>query len=93
MTLKEIYRLALARGLTAKQAGSEFNVRWESLHKVGSKHKLPKLMSEFENSDRQQIAKMSDDELLSYMKSLSEKGAEETSEFKYCSDEATKRFK
>jgi hypothetical protein len=90
MTLKEIYRIALARGMTAKQAGSEFNVKWDSIHKAGSKHKLPKLVSEIEFSNRKQIAAMNDNELKQYFLSL--KNNQSTSkEFNYAQDEIQKR--
>lgn len=70
MTLKEIYRLALARGMTAKQAGAEFKVKHDSLQKIKARHGFPSLISEYEFAERAAFKRMSDKELISYLKSV-----------------------
>ena len=70
MTLKEVYRLALARGMTAKQAGAEFKVKHDSLQKVKARHGFPSLISEYESAERAAFKRMSDKEILSYLKSI-----------------------
>lgn len=42
-TLKEIYLIALAEGITAKEAGAKFNCNWKSLLSRGAENKLPPL--------------------------------------------------
>lgn len=91
MGLKEIYRIALARGLTAKQAGAEFNVRWDSLHKVGSKHGLPKLISEIEYANRKNIEHLTDADLGRYADKLIDNNMSSSDEYRYCQDELKKR--
>lgn len=71
MTLKEIYRIALARGLTAKQAGAEFGVKFESISKMKGRLNLPSLITEYEYSDRQAIKNMSNSDLEKYFNVLS----------------------
>lgn len=70
MTLKEVYRLALARGMTAKQAGAEFKVKHDSLQKIKARHGFPCLISEYEFAERDAFKRMSDREILSYVKSI-----------------------
>lgn len=91
LTLKHIYRLALANNLTAKQAGAKYNVRWDSLHKVGAKHKLPKLISEYKLQQINSISALSTEELKNYIKTLKSAGQEGTLEHMFCIDELSKR--
>lgn len=42
-TLKEIYLIALAEGLTAKEAGAKYNCNWKSLLSRGAENDLPPL--------------------------------------------------
>ena len=91
MTLKEIYRLALARNLTAKQAGAEYNCRWDSLHKVGAKHKMPKLLTEYEMQDIKAVSGMTTNDLQNYKKVLENAGQTDSLEYTYCNKELSTR--
>jgi hypothetical protein len=91
MKLIEIYRIALARGLTAKEAGAEFNVKHDSIHKVGSKHKLPKLTSEYDKEKIKQMQKMSTAELKAYLNMLEECVVPNLKELTICMAELEKR--
>lgn len=71
MTLKEAYRLALARGMTAKQAGAEFGVKHDSLQKIKARYGFPSLISEYEFAERSAFKRMSDREIVSYVRSIS----------------------
>jgi hypothetical protein len=93
MTLKEIYRIALARGLTAKQAGAEFNVRHNSLAKMKAKHNLPSLITEYESSDRKSMQSLSDKDLESFIKTLEKSNHNDNKEYKYATDERALRAK
>ena len=93
MRLQEAYRLALARGLTAKQAGAEFGVSHESLAKVKTRYGFPPLISEFEFQMRADIQKMNDKDLSSYIDVLAKSNKQEHKEYKYCQDELEKRTK
>lgn len=72
MNLKSIFRIALVRGLTAKEAGAEFGVRWDSLHKVGKRHKLPPLITEYEKDELRSLNSMTTQELRTYICILGE---------------------
>lgn len=63
-SLKHIYLLALAQGLTAKEAAYKYNVNYRSLMTRGSEHKLPPLMSHWSWDDQRALEKMSTNELL-----------------------------
>lgn len=93
MTLKEIYRIALARGLTAKQAGAEFNVRHDSLSKMKGKYNLPPLITEYEFADRKSMQSMSDKDLESFIKNLEKSNHKDNKEYKYAIDERALRAK
>lgn len=70
MTLLEIYRIALAEGLTAQQAAKRFGVKYQSVAKVKTKHKLPSLKNEWDSAVEEQLEKMNDSQLLSYFNAL-----------------------
>ena len=93
MRLQDAYRLALAKGLTAKQAGAEFGLSHDSISKIKNRYGFPSLISEWEFADRQGIAKMKDEEIKSYMEVLLKKGHNEHKDLKYCQDELEKRSK
>jgi hypothetical protein len=93
MRIQDIYRLALARGLTAKQAGAEYKVNHQSLAKCKGRYDLPSLISEYEKADRESLARMSDSELASYIKVLKQDDYSESKEFRYASEELAKRQK
>jgi len=65
LTLKEIYIKALARGLTAKEAGSEYGVNYISLLNRGPENGLPPLTSYWKRKDQRNLANMTDEELSS----------------------------
>lgn len=62
--------MAICEGLTAVEAAEKYGCKSVSLHKVGSKYKLPKLKTEFRKKIDEQICKMNDVQLLSYWKAL-----------------------
>ena len=70
MTLLEIYRIALAEGLTAKQAGERFGVKASSVSKMKTKHKMPSLKTELDLKAEAILDNMSDAQLESYLKVL-----------------------
>lgn len=70
MTLLEIYRIALAEGLTAKQAAERFGVKASSVSKMKTKHKMPSLKTDFDIKAEAFLSKMSDTQLHSYLKAL-----------------------
>jgi hypothetical protein len=91
MTLKEIYLIALARGLTAKQAGAEFKVRHESIWKMKGKYNLPPLITESEFADRKLMQGLSDKELDSFIKNLEKSNHKDNKQYKYAIDERALR--
>lgn len=91
MRLQEAYRIALMRGMTAKQAGAEFGLNPSSISKVKNRYKFPSLISEFEYQARLGYTKMKNEELESYMSCLEIEGKTESKEYKYCKDELNKR--
>lgn len=93
MRIQDIYRLALARGLTAKEAGAEYKVNHQSLAKCKGRYSLPSLVSEYEKADREAMARMSDKELDSYIKVLDAKDYSESLDHKYATDERALRAK
>ena len=70
MTLLEIYRIALADGLTAKQAAERFGVKASSVSKMKTRHRLPSLKSVFASNAEASLSQMSDSQLQSYLKAL-----------------------
>lgn len=70
MNLLHIYRLALAEGLTAKQAGAKYNVNHCSLAKCKTRYNLPTLKSEWDAGYEDQLGKLNDTQLVSYYKVL-----------------------
>jgi len=93
MRIQDVYRLALARGLTAKEAGAEYKVNHQSLAKCKGRYSLPSLISECEKANREVMARMSDKELDSYIKVLNAKDYSESLDHKYATDEQTLRAK
>jgi len=91
MRLEDAYRLALARGLTAKQAGAEFGVNHSSLAKMKNRYGFPSLLSEYEAQSMASIAKMKDEEIKSYMNVLKDKGYFDHRDIKLCQEELAKR--
>jgi hypothetical protein len=70
MTIREIYRLAVCEGLTAVEAGQKYGCKSISLHKIGSKYKLPKLKTEFRKKIDEQIKGMNDVQLEAYWNAI-----------------------
>jgi hypothetical protein len=70
MKLKEIYILALAEGISAKEAGWKYNVNSTSLSKKGCYHKLPPLKSDFFKKDCRELEKFDIGKLMKYRQSL-----------------------
>lgn len=68
--LLNIYRMALAENLTAKQAGAKYNCRHDSLAKCKTRYGLPTLRNEWDAGIEEQMDKMNDTQLLSYRKAL-----------------------
>ncbi len=91
MRLREAYRIALMRGLTAKQAGAEFGLKPSSISGIKTRYNFPSLMSEFEYQDRLGYSKMTNDEIHSYMSCLEIEGKTDSKEYRYCQDELKKR--
>lgn len=93
MTLKDAYRLALARGLTAKQAGAEFGLDYQSISKMKSRLGLPSLISEYDYAERKAFESFSDSELKSYLRVLMDKGfnLRENKEWQFANYERERR--
>lgn len=70
MTLREIARIALAEGFTASEAGDKYGVSAESIRKTVCRHKLPTLITEYERTVVQQVARLNDTQLKSYHEAL-----------------------
>jgi hypothetical protein len=70
MTLAEIYRLAIAEGLTARQAGKKYGVKHTSLQKIKQRNGFPALTSELEAKNINKFASLSDNQLNSYYEAL-----------------------
>lgn len=70
MRLKEIYRLALAEGISAKEAGWKYKVNSVSLSKKGAYHKLPPLKSDWFKKDCREIEKLDIGKLIKYRQCL-----------------------
>jgi len=93
MRIQDVYRLALARGLTAKQAGGEYKVNHQSLAKCKGRYNLPSLISEAEKAVRETLTKMYDKDLTSYIKVLEQHKFQKNKEYKYATDEQALRAK
>lgn len=93
MRIQDIYRLALARGLTAKEAGGEYSVNHQSLAKCKGRYNLPSLISEAEKAIRETLAKMYDRDLTSYIKVLEKHKFQKNKEYKYATEEQSNRQK
>lgn len=91
MRLREAYRIALMRGMTAKQAGAEFGLKASSISGIKTRYNFPSLMSEFEYQARLGYTKMKEEELQSYMSCLEIEGKTDSKEYRYCKDELNKR--
>lgn len=70
MTLREIARVALAENMTANEAGLKYGVSAVSIRKTVCRHKLPNLITEYERTVRQQVARLNDTQLKSYHEAL-----------------------
>lgn len=70
MNLADAYRLAVAEGLTAKQAGKKFGVNSRSLAKVKSRYGFPTLPSEWEAKYKERFSSLNDQQLKSYYLAL-----------------------
>lgn len=70
MTLKQIYILALAEGISAKEAGWKYKVNSTSISKKGSYHKLPPLKSDYFKKDCRELEKLDIGKLMKYRQSL-----------------------
>jgi predicted transcriptional regulator len=91
MRLQFVYRMALSRGLTAKEAGAEYNMNHQSIAKCKNRYGLPSLISEYEKSDRKAMTSMSNKELESLIKILEVDGNKTSKEYIYATDERTLR--
>lgn len=70
MRLAEVYRLAVAEGLTAKQAGQKYGVKPSSLQKIKHRNGFPSLASEWDTKFQERFASMTDTQLKSYYDAL-----------------------
>jgi transposase len=70
MKLVDAYRLAVAEGLTAKEAGKKYGVVPSSLQKIKHRYALPSLASEWESKYKGRFANMTDTQLNSYYNAL-----------------------
>lgn len=92
MNLLHIYRLAVAEGLTAKQAGIKYNVNHQSLAKCKTRYNLPSLRYEWDAFYEEQLGKLNDMQLLSYYKALcNPKHGQSVREFNVCKSLVKKR--
>ena len=82
MTLREAYRIALARGLTAKQAGAEFGLNHESIAKMKSRYGLPSLVREYDCQCIKELKNMETPDLHEYIKVLERNGMKDKNEYK-----------
>ena len=89
--LKVIYRQALVKGMTAKQAGAFFKVNHNSLAGLKRRYGFPSLISEWEFADRKVFESMTINELKSYIAILSKDGKDSGKEWTYSNDELKKR--
>lgn len=66
------YRLALVRGLTAKQACAEYGIKHTTLFMAGKRAKLPALRSEYLNDSVNELKTLSDEQLVQLRESMIE---------------------
>lgn len=64
----DAYKLALARGLSGKEAAYEYGIKYHTLWTAGFRHKLPPLVKD--NRRNTMYLNMSDEQLLNYHASL-----------------------
>lgn len=64
----DAYKLALARGLSGKEAAYEYGIKYHTLWTAGFRHKLPPLVKD--NRRNTMYLNMSDEQLLKYHASL-----------------------
>lgn len=91
LTLPEIYRIALVRGMTAKQAGAEFGVNYSSVSKMKARLKLPSLISEYEYAKRKSFKSLTNQELERYIKLLEKTNNTQHEEYTFAKEEASSR--
>lgn len=92
MTLREIYRIALAENLSAKQAAEKFGVNHKSVSKIKTRHNMPPLRDEWDVKIEQSLLKMSERQLESYLKILAlPKNARHSRELRVCRELIEKR--
>lgn len=70
MNLSEAYRLAVAEGLTAKQAGKKYGVKHTSLQKIKHRYGFPSLASEWESKYQDRFSNLNNTQLKSYYEAL-----------------------
>ena len=88
MRLADAYRLAVAEGLTAKQAGKKYGVKPSSLQKIKHRFKFPSLASEWEFKSQERFSNMTDTQLKSYYEALClPKNSDCVREREYCKRE------
>jgi hypothetical protein len=68
MTGLDAYKMALARGLSGKEASYEYGIKYHTLWTAGFRHKLPPLVKD--NRRNTMYLNMSDEQLLAYHASL-----------------------
>ena len=66
----DIYKLALAEGLSGKEAAWKYNVKYHSLWTAGNRHCLPPLPSTWSQKREAVYAQMSQERLVNYRESL-----------------------
>ena len=71
MTLIEVYRIAVAEGLSARQAGERFGVNHRSLAKIRTRYDMPTLRDEWDAKGEAALLRMTDRQLFSYFNVLS----------------------
>lgn len=92
MTSLDAYRIALIEGLTAKQAGTRFNLNHESISKCKTRYGLPSLKSELIAGYEEQLDKLNDQQLLKYYELLLvPKNNKSATELKICEQLLQKR--
>lgn len=70
MRLSDIYRIAVAEGLTAQQAGKIYGVKPSSLQKIKHRNGFPSLASEWEAKYKERFSSLTDQQLQSYYEAL-----------------------
>lgn len=70
MKLIDVYKLALSKGLSGKEAAYEYNVKYHSLWMAGHRHKMPPLVRD--NRRTTMYRNMTNEQLLVVHASLTE---------------------